>query len=571
VQWLCEVSDAPPRVAGLTAIFDLADRYVSGLADLDAFLATYLGVPGHAEDMTDQSPDGVVATAELTQRTLAELRRTHPENNADRICRDFMLERLTVGIELFEAGEAWRTLRNLGSPVQSIRQIFDLSAQDSAEDWHHVAVRLAKVPASIEGLQATLRHGLDLGLPAARRQALVCARQADVWGGEAGDGVPYFLALAGRCTHEGRLRSEVDAGARQATEAYAGLARFLRDVYAPAASDRDPVGRDRYRLAAREFLGSDIDLDETYAWGWEELHGLEEEMRQAAQRISPGASVEEVVELLRNDPSRAVEGAANLQRFLQNLTDTAIAELNGTHFDIPEQIRRCECLIAPPGGAAAMYYTPPSEDWTRPGRTWYPTGGRTVFPLWNEVSTAYHEGVPGHHLQVGLMTCLKEDLSRYQRTSGFVSGHGEGWALYAERLMGELGYLDNPDYQLGMLSGSIFRAMRVVVDIGLHLELPIPDAEENAGQHWSADVAFSFADRYSPIPGDFTRSEVDRYMGLPAQAISYKVGERAWFEIRAAIQSHRGAAFNLKDFHTQALHLGSLGLDQMRREMLTAM
>ena len=218
-----------------------------------------------------------------------------------------------------------------------------------------------------------------------------------------------------------------------------------------------------------------------------------------------------------------------------------------------------------------MYYTPPSEDWTRPGRTWYPTGGRTVFPLWNEVSTAYHEGVPGHHLQVGLMTCLKEDLSRYQRTIGFVSGHGEGWALYAERLMGELGYLDNPDYQLGMLSGSIFRAMRVVVDIGLHLELPIPDGEESAGQQWSPDVAFSFADRYSPIPGEFTRSEVDRYMGMPAQAISYKVGERAWFEIRADIQSRRGAGFNLKDFHTQALHLGSLGLDQMRREMLTAM
>jgi uncharacterized protein (DUF885 family) len=571
VQWLCGPSGAPSRLAGLTAIFDLADRYVSGLADLDAFLATYLGVPGHAEDMTDPSPDGVVATAELTRRTLAELRTTHPDNDADRICRDFMLERLTVGIERFEAGEAWRTLRNLGSPVQSIRQIFDLSPQDTAEDWHHIAARLAKVPASIEGLQATLRHGLDLGLPAARRQALVCAKQAEVWGGQAGDGVPYFLALAGRCTHEGPLRSSVDAGARRATEAYAGLARFLRDVYAPAAPDRDPVGRDRYRLAAREFLGSTIDLDETYAWGWDELHRLEAEMRVAAQRISPGASVEEVIELLRTDPSRAVVGAENLQGFLQDLTDTAIAELNGTHFDIPEQIRRCECLIAPPGGAAAMYYTPPSEDWTRPGRTWYPTGGRTVFPLWNEVSTAYHEGVPGHHLQVGLMTCLKEDLSRYQRTIGFVSGHGEGWALYAERLMGELGYLDNPDYQLGMLSGSIFRAMRVVVDIGLHLELPIPDAEENAGQHWSPDVAFSFADRYSPIPGDFTRSEVDRYMGLPAQAISYKVGERAWFEIRAAIRSRRGAAFNLKEFHTQALHLGSLGLDQMRREMLSAM
>ena len=124
---------------------------------------------------------------------------------------------------------------------------------------------------------------------------------------------------------------------------------------------------------------------------------------------------------------------------------------------------------------------------------------------------------------------------------------------------------------VGMVINIFLLPTLYVWSAGVHDVLPIPDAEENAGQHWSPDVAFSFADRYSPIPGDFTRSEVDRYMGLPAQAISYKVGERTWFEIRADIQSRRGAAFNLKDFHTQALHLGSLGLDQMRREMLTAM
>jgi uncharacterized protein (DUF885 family) len=552
----------------VSAIFDLADRYTVELAGHEALVATLLGVPGHEEDMTDHSPDGVEARADLSRRTIAELRHADADNDADRVCRGFMLERLEVDVEMHEAGESWRPLRNIASPVQQIRQIFDLCPQESVEDWRHIAARLAEVPRSIEGLEATLRRGLDRGLPAARRQALVCAQQAAVWGGMEGHGTSFFLALAQRCPHDGPLRADLESEAHKATQAYADLASFLRDDYAPAVPDRDPVGRERYRLASRAFLGSEVDPDEAYAWGWDEMHRLEAEMVRVADKISPGAGVDTVIELMTTDPTRAVHGADNLQRFLQELTDNAIAELNGTHFDIPPQIQRCECMIAPPGGAAAMYYTPPSEDWKRPGRTWYPTSGRTVFPLWNEVSTAYHEGVPGHHLQLGIMACLKQNLSRYQRTIGFVSGHGEGWALYAERLMGELGYLENPDYELGMLVSHLFRAKRVVVDIGLHLEMAIPDGEENAGQRWSWDLAIPFVDHHSPIPGDFTRSEVERYLGMPAQAISYKVGERAWLDIRAEMRRRQGADFDLKAFHTQALQLGSLGLDQMRNEML---
>jgi uncharacterized protein (DUF885 family) len=553
----------------VSAIFDLADGYVVELAGREAYIATLLGVPGHEEDMTDHSPAGVEAQAELSRRTLRELRRTEAENDADRICREFMIERLQVDLDMHETGESWRMVRNLGSPIQQIRQIFDLCPRETEDDWRHIAARLAKVPGSVEGLEATLRRGLDLGLPAARRQALVCAKQAAVWGGETGKDSPFFLALVQQCPHDGSLQADLEAGARSATEAYAGLAHFLRDEYAPAAPDRDPVGGERYRLASRAFLGSEVDPEETYAWGWEEMHRLEDEMGRVADRITPGAGVDAAIELLTTDPARAVQGADNFRSFLQDLTDTAIAQLNGTHFDIPEQIRRCECMIAPPGGALGMFYTPPSEDWKRPGRTWYPTGGRTVFPVWNEVSTAYHEGVPGHHLQLGLMACMKGNLSRYQRTLGFVSGHGEGWALYAERLMGELGYLENPDYELGMLVAHLFRAKRVVVDIGLHLELAIPQGEENAGQHWSWDLAVPFMNRHSPIAGgDFIRSEVERYLGLPAQAISYKVGERTWLEIRADVRRSQRANFDLKAFHTQALQLGSLGLDQLRNEML---
>ena len=153
--------------------------------------------------------------------------------------------------------------------------------------------------------------------------------------------------------------------------------------------------------------------------------------------------------------------------------DSTIDDMDGTHFDIPDPVKRVEAMIAPPGGAAAMYYTGPSEDFSRPGRTWYPTLGKTRFPLWGEVSIAYHEGVPGHHLQIGQVRYLRDRFDRFQRGSG-VSGHAEGWALYAERLMDELGYFDKPEYRMGFLRAQAMRAVRVIVDIGMHLEFDIP-------------------------------------------------------------------------------------------------
>jgi uncharacterized protein (DUF885 family) len=237
------------------------------------------------------------------------------------------------------------------------------------------------------------------------------------------------------------------------------------------------------------------------------------------------------------------------------------------HFDIPGPVRRVEAMIAPPGGAAAMYYTGPSEDFSRPGRTWYPTLGKTRFPVWGEVSIAYHEGVPGHHLQIGQVRYLAERLSRYQRTTG-VSGHAEGWALYAERLMDELGYLEVPDHHLGMLRAQAMRAARVIVDIGMHLELTIPEDDGFApGERWTPGLGERFMVERSWFPPDFLASEVLRYLGMPGQAISYKVGERVWLEVRDEVRRREGPAFDLKAFHARALDLGPLGLDQLAREL----
>ena len=181
------------------------------------------------------------------------------------------------------------------------------------------------------------------------------------------------------------------------------------------------------------------------------------------------------------------------------------------------------------------------------------------------------EGVPGHHFQMGAARCLGDELSRYQKALGFVSGYGEGWALYSERLMGELGYLENPDYYLGMLTAQALRAFRVVVDIGMHLGLRIPQSERfHPGEVWTHDLALLFGLERANQAEEFLRSEIVRYLGMPAQAISYKVGEREWLKARESARRF-GAGFDLKQFHTAALNLGPLNLEMLAPEVERAL
>jgi uncharacterized protein (DUF885 family) len=256
---------------------------------------------------------------------------------------------------------------------------------------------------------------------------------------------------------------------------------------------------------------------------------------------------------------------------MQGLSDRTVAELNGVHFDIAEPIRRLECRIAPTKDGG-IYYTGPSEDFSRPGRMWWSVPeGVEDFSTWQETTTVFHEGVPGHHLQIAQAVYRHEVLNRWQRLLCWVSGHGEGWALYAELLMADLGFLDDPGDRLGMLDGQATRAARVVVDIGVHLALDVPDdlvrRDGLAPGPWTYDSVYAFMRKHTRMPDETLRFEVDRYLGWPGQAPSYKIGERIWLAARDDARTRKGDAFDLKEFHRAALDLGALGLDPLRHAL----
>jgi uncharacterized protein (DUF885 family) len=195
---------------------------------------------------------------------------------------------------------------------------------------------------------------------------------------------------------------------------------------------------------------------------------------------------------------------------------------------------------------------------------------QTVFPTWRHVSRLYHEGVPGHHLQLGTAVYQAKRLNKYQRLLAFAYGHGEGWALYTERLMRDLGYISLDGDVLGTLNEELYRAARVILDIGLHLQLTIPKGTGfHEGEKRTPALALEFFLSRTTVPEEKSRGQVDRYLGWPAQATSYKLGERLWLEAIADARTRHGAAFDLKRFHMQALEMGSMGLETLRVQLAT--
>jgi uncharacterized protein (DUF885 family) len=551
-----------------TGVRSLADDYVRRLADLDARVATSLGTHPGDDRVPDLSPDGELALDELARATLDALDGAKVADDDDRRCARLLRERLEAHLAVSDAGEHLRAIRNIFGPHAQVRQLFHLMPTTTPDDWAVVARRMARVPEAYRGYVTALTEGSRRGLYAAPRQAETVVGQLDEW--LAGEGGSWFHAFAQMAPDgtSAAVRSELTAAADAAAEATAALREYLAGTYLPAAEGTpDAVGVDRYRLGARLSTGADLDLADAYAWGWEECRRIDAEMRREAEAVLPGADVRTAMRHLdENGP--AVEGVEEVRAWLQQMMDTAMTELDGTHFDIAPPVRTVEAMIAPPGSAAAPYYTRPSLDFSRPGRTWLPTMGETRFPLWQLISTWYHEGVPGHHLQLAQWAFLADRLSTYQTSVGAVSGNAEGWALYAERLMDELGYLTLPGARLGYLDAQQMRAVRVVIDIGMHLELPMPaDSPIHPGETWTPEIAREFFGAHSGRPGAFLDSEIVRYLGWPGQAISYKLGERAWLAGRDAARTARGADFDLKAWHAAALSLGSLGLDDLTDEL----
>ena len=545
--------------------FEISATHVENLAELAPEFATSIGDPRGADRWSEYDLAGHEAIVELARATRSKLvdHLDHPDQD-QRTAARVLVESLDRRIESHEAGDHLEDLGHLASSFRGLRTTFDSMDQSSAAGWDAIAGRLERLPEAFEQYASRLEAGRTAGRVVARRQAVSVAEQARALQGAHS----AYRLLVDRADRAGFGSTRLRVAAERAMEGAADFARYLEETYVPSSRDRDAVGRETYERKAGQFLGMTVDALEAYAWGWGEFERLVGAMTEVAQRIESNATLESMTARLEADTELRADSPEGFCAVIQERLVDAVERLDGSHFDVDPRIHDITVNIAPPGGALGAYYTRPSEDFSRPGSVWYSIGDQTEFPLYHQISTAYHEGFPGHHLQIATAMANADRLSRAHRLNVWYPGYGEGWAMYTERLMGELGFLERPEFEFGMLAKQLYRATRVVVDIGLHLELDIPAAAPiGSGEPWSFELGTQYMRRFGFRTEAQSHAEVLRYLGWPGQAISYKIGEREILSIRSESERRLGADFDLKRFHSEMIGNGAMGLAMLRSEM----
>ena len=537
-------------------IFALSDSYVEKSARLSPMASTYLGITDLNDQLDDFSIAGRAIEADLTRATLAELNKLEPIDEIDRVAKSVMQERLTSSLQLHDSFESHINFNVLTSPPADIRQVFEMMPKESAADFENIAKRLLAVDKAHLSWVSTIDTLAKKGKTVAQRQIDGIAKQLE---GYADGG---YANMAKTFDPDGKYPA-IHEAAKAAARSSADTAKYLRGTYMALATPNDAVGAERYAVWARYFTGADLDLRATYEWGLADLAQITERMWKVAAKIKPDAkTLREVADYLDNAPEYKIHGKDAIIKKLLDFTQAAVTQLDGTHFDIDDRMKFCDARLAPEGSASAPYYMSPSEDMSRPGTTWLPLLGKDEVSWWHLASTWYHEAVPGHHLQVATSVLERDRLSRFQRFGAWISGYGEGWALYAERFMDDLGAFDEPGIEMGFLSAQALRATRIVIDIGMHLGY----TDEN-GRVWDAVSGREALMNKALLDEHHATSETDRYLGWPGQAISYKVGEREWIAARENAKKRLGSEFSLKKFHAHALKIGPMGLDTFAAEL----
>lgn len=544
------------------AVRSIADDYVRARAADDPEAAAALGETPELV-ISDLSPDGFArrhTTDAEALRRLTALEGEAPETADDPLAAA-LAERLRSDISLDEVGFPRRLLAPLATPVHQVRQAFDDLPRSTEADWQRMALHLEHVPTAYAQFRETLTTQAAAGNVVAARQVRTVAAQCRRWVDQG-----YYPGVVAGYAGDGATAALLATGADRATAATAAFAEYLETDLAESAPARDAVGRDVYARTSQAFLGARLDLDELYDYGWDLIEELRGRARALATEIVGTPDVAGAVAALNADPDGHVAVGDELRGWLQGRIEETTAAIDGVLVDVPAPTRPVEAMLTT-AASGVMYYTPPDPQLTRPGRVWWtvPEGTDSI-ATWHDVSTVHHEGVPGHHLQHAVTYAL-DDLHPWQRLLCHVHGYAEGWAHYAEELAGELGLLRTPGEELGMVFARLWRACRIVIDIGLHLELPVPAGAPGLpadARRWSPELGAQMLREVAQVDPDTAAFEVDRYLGWPGQALAFAVGAKLWRQTRQAVQARTGPAFDVKEFHTSALNLGPMGLDPLR-------
>ncbi len=542
------------------AVNDLADRFWDGVLERDPVWATLLGDERFADRWPDLGPDGRAAQEAAYRSVLADAQEipTGALEPEQVITRDLLMLVASNHLEALAQKQYQLAIDHMSGPQIWPAEVAQYQPVDTPERLERLLDRYARYPAMIEQYIGTLAEGVADG----RTAAAVPVRRAI----EQIDGLLAITPAESPATSMVQVGEEDRPRVAAAVEehVYPGMQRlrdYLADEYEPHARQQPglsatPGGEEAYRLAIRMQTTVQTSAEEVHAFGLADLTSIEAEKDEIARRLGH-ADRHALRAALADDPGNHTDDPDVLVRMAQEQTDRAYAAAPRYFGRLPSAncyVKAVEAYREKDSPPA--FYMPPSMDGSRQGQYYINTYQPAERQLHKIAAITFHEATPGHHFQIGIEMELK-GLPAFRTLGARMAGvaYAEGWGLYCERLADEMGLYLSDEERLGMLDAQSFRAARLVVDSGLH------------AMGWTRDRAIEFMHERGSLPPVDAAIEVDRYTVWPAQALSYKLGQREIERARVEVAERMGDRFDLRAFHDEVIGHGSLPLMTLRAQI----
>jgi uncharacterized protein (DUF885 family) len=555
-------ADAPPD----KALADFFEREFTNAIEEQPEFGTYLGLEGYDARVTDLSPAAIARRNARVDRATRELKRFDPArlNRQDRISREVMLESLERSAREnafyrglpFGATDGWMRISSQGGPQFTLPFIVRATRFRGVADYENYLKRLAALPRQLAQETGLMRAGMQSGwMPPGEAMQRVPA-MLEVFSGSDVTASPLWRPFADPPSAVPAAERErlSKAGRKVLAEAvhpaFAALKRFLEAEYLPACrkelgASTLPAGPAYYAHMMRSQTTTTLGADEVHRTGLAEVARIRAEMDRVIASTGFKGTFAEFNVFLQKDARFFFAKPEERLRAYRDIAKRADAELPKLFAELPRMpygIRAMEEFE----GDNSDYYSGPALDGSRAGFFSANVNKLENRPAWEMESTLLHEAVPGHHLQIARAMEL-QGLPRFRRAGGFTA-YAEGWALYAESLGFEMGFYKDPYQHFGRLVNEMLRAVRLVIDTGIH------------AKGWTRDQAIRYFIDNGAGNADYAAAEVDRYIVLPGQALAYKIGELRIHALRRKAQEALAAKFDVRRFHNAVLDDGSLPL-----------
>jgi uncharacterized protein (DUF885 family) len=557
VQAAAPAGDVESRRSALRALLD--EQWQFTLRENPEF-ASYLGDKRYNDQLSDVSVAGIerqlAKSRELLARFEAIDNTGFPEQEAlDKVLMVRNLRETLDGARF----KRWEMPVNQLSGIHlEMPELVTLLTFATVKDYDDLVARYRKLPAAFDQTVDSMRKGLADGLMPPKFLLEKVAEQAAAIASQKPEDTAFAEPLkkfpaAVPAAEQGRIREAMLAAIREAVlPAYRRFADFVKTDYAPKGRTQAgmwslPDGAARYAFEVKTNTTTDLTPEQIHQIGLRQVAEIEQQMLAIAKRLGY-ADLKSFNAKVQGDPDLKARSREQILEIYRGYIDGMNAKLPSLFGRLP----KAKVEVAPVEAfrekeAPGANYQPGTLDGTRPGRvqvnTYDPTSRKTI----SMESTAYHEGVPGHHLQIAIAQELPT-LPPF-RQNGFYTAYVEGWALYSERLGKEVGFYANPYNDYGRLQDEMLRAIRLVVDTGFHYK------------RWTRDQVVQFFHDHSAIDEVEVQNETDRYIVAPGQALAYKIGQLKILELRDRARQQLGQAFDIRAFHDEVLGAGALPLD----------